>query len=41
MVALQLGKKDEAAVALRRALQLDDRLPEAPKIREVLASLPQ
>ena len=39
MVALQLGRKDEAGVALRRALQLDDRLPEASKIRETLVSL--
>jgi cytochrome c-type biogenesis protein CcmH/NrfG len=39
MTYYRLGRKDDAVLALRRALQLDPKLPEAAKIRETLAAL--
>jgi Flp pilus assembly protein TadD len=39
MAYARLGRKDDATLALRRALQLDPKLPEAPKIQETLREL--
>jgi tetratricopeptide (TPR) repeat protein len=41
MTYYRLGKKDEAVLALRRALQVDPKFPEAARAREVLSMLGQ
>jgi tetratricopeptide (TPR) repeat protein len=35
----KLGKKDDAATALRRALQIDEKIPQAAEIQTLLAQL--
>jgi hypothetical protein len=39
MTYYRLGRKEDAALALRRSLQLDEKLAEAPEIRQVLKEL--
>jgi Flp pilus assembly protein TadD len=39
MTYYRLGRKDDAAVALRRSLQLDERIADAAQIRQVLKDL--
>jgi hypothetical protein len=39
MTYYRLGRKDDATAALRRSLQLDERLAESQQIRQVLKEL--
>jgi cytochrome c-type biogenesis protein CcmH/NrfG len=39
MTYYRLGRKDDAVLALRRALQLDPKLPEAGAIEQLLTTL--
>jgi TolA-binding protein len=39
MTYYQLGKKEDAAAALKRSLQIDERFPDAQEARRVLREL--
>ncbi|HMH49933.1 MAG TPA: tetratricopeptide repeat protein, partial [Candidatus Acidoferrum sp.] len=39
MTYYRLGRRDEAASSLRRSLQLQETIPQAPEIRALLAEL--